>query len=93
MNEQDFIPVNLDEYNTVFDFYVNQLGLEYVSGDLRKINTYLNLANEQDLKIVEKLKCGKAYVIYIWYIKKWEHYTLGFSSQNRLDYSEMVITE
>ena len=65
MNEQDFIPVNLDEYNTVFDFYVNQLGLEYVSGDLRKINTYLNIANKQDLKIVEKIKCGKAYVIYI----------------------------
>lgn len=59
--------VTNDEYDTMYDFYVKQLDFEYVTGDYESIQNYIDIlkaAGRLD-EIIEGLKCGDSYVVYI----------------------------
>lgn len=55
------------EYETMFDFYVNQLGFEYITGDYETIKSYVEQINaEHNLNIIiEGLKLGNQCIIYL----------------------------
>lgn len=55
------------EYETMFDFYVNQLGFEYITGDYETIKAYVEQINaEHNLNIIiEGLKLGNQCIIYL----------------------------
>ncbi|OEK58933.1 hypothetical protein [Staphylococcus equorum] len=62
-----FTDVNLEEYDTMFDFYVQELEFNYIVGNYSKITSYLNqLEAEGNLQeIIEGLKCNDLYILYI----------------------------
>lgn len=62
-----FTDVVADEYTTVFDFYVNQLQFQYFKGNPTQIKQCLNDldAKGENYSIIEGLKCGLDYIIYM----------------------------
>jgi len=66
MNSNDFQSVIEDEYNTVFEFYVYQLGFQYIKGNIAQINRHIHsLENSgQAYKVIDKVKCGNDLIVY-----------------------------
>lgn len=62
-----FIVVVPEEYETMFEFYINQLEFQYVKGSLTEVNQRLNELNADGVSfnIIEGLKCGKDYILYM----------------------------
>lgn len=62
-----FIEVVADEYETMFEFYVNQLQYRYVTGSLIQINKCMDELNARNetYHIIEGLKCGGNYTLYM----------------------------
>ncbi|RIM88987.1 hypothetical protein BU107_04490 [Staphylococcus xylosus] len=56
-----------EEYETMFDFYINQLEFQYVKGSLIEVKQRVNelYANGVSFNIIECLKCGKDYILYM----------------------------
>lgn len=55
------------EYKNVFDFYVNHLQFQYLTGNAIQINQCLNELDTRGEKyyIIEALKCESDYIIYM----------------------------
>lgn len=62
-----FTDVNLEEYDAMYDFYVEELDFNYIVGNYSKITSYLNqLKAEGNLQeIIEGLKYNDLYILYI----------------------------
>lgn len=62
-----FTDVVTEEYTTIFDFYINQLQFQYFKGNTTQIKQYLNdlEARSEKYHIIEALKCGHDYIIYM----------------------------
>lgn len=55
------------EYKNVFDFYVNHLQFQYLTGNVMQIKQSLNELDARGEKyyVIEALKCGSDYIIYM----------------------------
>lgn len=62
-----FKEVIKEEYTNLFEFYVNFLGFQYLTGDEHQIKAVLNdldIRNEK-YTLIEGLKCGSDYILYM----------------------------
>lgn len=62
-----FTEVVTQEYTNVFDFYVNYLQFQYLTGNATQIKQCLDEldARGETYYIVEGLKCGCDYILYM----------------------------
>lgn len=62
-----FKEVISEEYKNVFDFYVNHLQFQYITGHENHINHCLNEldARGESYTVIETLKCGSDHILYI----------------------------
>lgn len=66
MDSNEFQSVIEDECNTVFEFYVYQMGFQYIKGNIAQINNHVHSleSNGQTYKVIDKVKCGNDLIVY-----------------------------
>ncbi|MGJ7589350.1 hypothetical protein [Staphylococcus shinii] len=61
-----FTEVNFEEYQTMYEFYVTELGFYCLSGDYATVLHFMDLLQSEGKlhTVIEGLKCGDDYSIY-----------------------------
>lgn len=64
MNVETVQKVQREEYETMFDFYVNQLGFQYIKVEENEVKRTHDLLSDEQT-VIERVQCGNDLMIYI----------------------------
>lgn len=63
MNVGTVQKVQREEYETMFDFYVNQLGFQYIKVEENEVKRTHDLLSDKQT-VIERVQCGNDLMIY-----------------------------